>query len=52
MTDIDNYQQLRQLDTFEALSAAQGELTRGKDDLSAALWVVKLVGPDSTPPGR
>ncbi|SNX62312.1 hypothetical protein SAMN06272735_4083 [Streptomyces sp. TLI_55] len=33
------------LETSQVLSAAEDELTRAKNDLSAALWVVKLEGP-------
>ncbi|MGW1134142.1 hypothetical protein [Streptomyces griseoluteus] len=33
------------LETSQDLSTAEGELTRAKNDLSAALWVVKLEGP-------
>ncbi|MFF1651958.1 hypothetical protein [Streptomyces sp. NPDC058255] len=33
------------LETSQVLSTAEGELTQAKNDLSAALWVVKLEGP-------
>ncbi|MER6250197.1 hypothetical protein ABT224_02200 [Streptomyces sp. NPDC001584] len=35
----------RLADTSEDLSAAEGELARARNDLNAALWVVKLEGP-------
>ncbi|MFC9313983.1 hypothetical protein ACFTWR_06410 [Streptomyces nigra] len=38
---------LRRLESSEVLSAAEDELTRAKNDLSAALWVVKLEGPSA-----
>ncbi|GAA3527238.1 hypothetical protein GCM10022295_06610 [Streptomyces osmaniensis] len=38
---------LKRLETPQILSAAEGELTRAKNDLSAALWVVKLEGPSA-----